>query len=109
MNKTHIDEGFYSLYKGSTFAITGAAAKACLTLPIYNLFKRKFSSEKDSTFNKFMQRVGVSMISGILISALLYPFDSLKRISQLNGGRAAQKLYKSDAEIGLKVPKTIRN
>lgn len=41
MNKTHIDEGFYSLYKGSTFAITGAVAKACLTLPIYDLFKRK--------------------------------------------------------------------
>lgn len=54
-----------------------------------------------------MQRIGAAMLSGTLISAMLYPLDSLKRISQLNGGRAAIKLYKSDAELGLKVPKEI--
>lgn len=42
------------------------------------------------------------MLSGTLISIVTYPIDTLKRIAQLNGGRAALKLYKSDVEIAMR-------
>ena len=42
------------------------------------------------------------MLSGTLIAVLIYPLDTLKRIAQMNGGRTATKLYKSDLEIALK-------
>jgi hypothetical protein len=40
-NKTHIDEGSYALFKGSTFAISSSLMKACLTLPLYDLIRRR--------------------------------------------------------------------
>lgn len=75
-----------------------------LTIPIYEQFSR-LRSGNESHLDRFLQRVGISMLSGTLVSVLLYPLDTLKRISQLNGGRAALKLYKSDAEVASKAYK----
>lgn len=47
------------------------------------------------------------MLSGTLISVLIYPLDTLKRIAQMNGGRVGTKLYKSDLEIATKAMKDI--
>lgn len=100
-NRTHIDEGKYSLFKGSSFAVAGAIGKISLNLPLYELILRNCGTS-DSYTDRFMQRIGAAMLSGTLISALVYPFDTLKRISQMNGGRSASKLYKTDLELLLK-------
>ena len=105
-NLTHIDEGTYSLYKGAGFAITSSMLRACLTIPVYELFSR-FKTGQESHLERFWSRVGLSMVSGTLISVLIYPLDTLKRIAQLNGGRVATKLYKSDMEIAAKAMKEI--
>lgn len=39
------------------------------------------------------------MMAGTLISVVTYPLDTLKRIAQLNGSRAALKLYKTEGEL----------
>lgn len=105
-NLTHIDEGTYSLYKGAGFAIMSSALRAGLTIPVYELFQR-FHSGYESHFERFLHRLGLSMLSGTLISVLIYPLDTLKRIAQMNGGRVGTKLYKSDLEIASKAMKDI--
>jgi hypothetical protein len=75
-NRTNLDEGRYGLYKGVEVAILSSLIKATLTLPVYDVIRRM--SSDDSTI---MTRIGSSMISGALISTLLYPLDTVKRCS----------------------------
>jgi hypothetical protein len=76
-NRTNLDEGKGGLYKGVEVAILSSLVKATLTLPVYDLVKRMSPhSEGESTF---MTRIGSSMLSGALISTLLYPLDTIKR------------------------------
>jgi hypothetical protein len=57
--------------------------RGALTLPIYDLLKnsRKSASNPESKdySSQFWRIVGPSAISSILISALLYPLDTVKR------------------------------
>jgi hypothetical protein len=39
-NRTHIDEGRFSLLKGFEFALLSAVLRGCLTLPIYDRIKQ---------------------------------------------------------------------
>ena len=61
-----------------------------LQLPVYDMVK--WSTDKagldnpDGVAGTFMQRIGASMISGTLLALILYPLDTFKRNSQLNGG-----------------------
>lgn len=54
-----------------------------------------------------MDRVGYSLLSGLLVSSLLYPFDTAKRSMQMNGGRGSLNSYKSSIECLFKLPKQI--
>jgi hypothetical protein len=84
------------MYKGATFALLSSFLRSGLTIPVFDTVSR-LRTGHESYMDRFLQRVGVSMLSGTLISVLLYPLDTLKRLAQLNGGRAAMKLYASEA------------
>ncbi|CDW80725.1 adp atp translocase 3 [Stylonychia lemnae] len=98
-NRTHLDEGRGGLFKGLDVTIYSAILRGALTLPIYDLLKRNkvFQSKEgeiNSLASNFLQRLGPSMISSLLISMILYPMDTMKRCLQLNGGRGQLILYK---------------
>ena len=47
------------------------------------------------------------MISGTLISLLLYPLDTMKRAAQLDGGLGFKKLYSGPLQLVQQLPKDI--
>lgn len=58
-------------------------------MPVYDMVKwatNKSGMTNDTTIGSFMQRIGASLISGLALATILYPFDTFKRNSQLNGG-----------------------
>ena len=59
----------------------------------------KAEEGKQSFTTTFMQRLGPSMLSSLLISTLLYPFDTLKRCAQVNGGKGQLLLYRNNSEV----------
>ena len=75
----------------------GGLIRAILQLPIYELVKRTASTasldKTDSQIGQFTQRVGASFISAMLLSVLLYPFDTFKRNAQLNGGLGYRMMF----------------
>jgi len=78
------------LFKGVEFAVAGALIRAMLQMPVYDMVKRSANvvgcDNMDTKMGYFMQRIGASLVSGMLLSCLLYPLDTFKRNSQLNGG-----------------------
>ena len=61
-------------------------------MPVYEMVKWGSNAtglQDDSAISSpgtFMQRIGASLISGMALSCILYPLDTFKRNSQLNGG-----------------------
>jgi len=51
------------------------------------------SDSYNSNVNNFIDKVGVSMLSSLMISLLLYPLDTVKRCMQLNGVRSFSAPY----------------
>jgi hypothetical protein len=100
-NRTNLDETRTGLYKGVEVAVLSSLIKASLTLPVYDLVKRTQGKSDESTF---MTRIGCSMLSGALISTLLYPLDTIKRCAQLNGARGNLNLYPTPLDTVLKIP-----
>ena len=92
-NRTNLDEARMGLFKGIEVAAFAAVLRSCFQLPVYELVKRFEPSD-----NKFAQRVGSAMVSGMLMGLFLYPFDTMKRSLQLNGGRGFMTLYKSPVD-----------
>lgn len=96
-NRTNIEEGRLGLFKGVEFAVASAVIRAMLQMPIYDMVK--WSANKvgcdnmDTTVGSFTQRVGASLVSGMLLSCFLYPLDTFKRNSQLNGGIGYRKAF----------------
>ena len=89
-NRTNLDEGRLGLYKGVEFALMGGLIRAMLQLPIYDLVKwsanKAGADDINTQLGQFTQRVGASFVSAMLLSIILYPFDTFKRNAQLNGG-----------------------
>jgi len=102
-NRTNLDETRTGLYRGVEVAVLSSLVKASLTLPVYDLVKRTQTACDEPTF---MTRIGSSMISGALISTLLYPLDTIKRCAQLNGGRGSLHLYPTPLDAITKIPAT---
>ena len=80
MSRTTIDEGRYALYKGAEFAAASALVRAILGLPVYEFVKSLEGSYiSDGPLSDFYKRIGASMLSGMLLSTILYPLDTIKR------------------------------
>jgi hypothetical protein len=78
---TNVEEGRYGAFKGIYIAVPHAILKSLFTMPVYEQVRRNFGQGKEQTYmNQFMQRVGCSLLSGLLISLVLYPIDTGKRI-----------------------------
>lgn len=102
-NRTNIDEMRMGLYKGWEFTLGSALARAALQLPIYSLVK-KLEGGDDSVVGRFQQRIGSAMISGSMITLLLYPLDTCKKINQVNGGRGFNNSYTGFMDVARKAP-----
>jgi len=89
-NRTNIEEGRFGCFKGLEFAVSAAVIRAMLHMPVYDMVKWSVNKTgmdgPDSPTGTFMQRMGASLISGTLLACILYPLDTFKRNSQLNGG-----------------------
>eukprot|EP00347_Sterkiella_histriomuscorum_P022625 403337776 len=109
-NRTNLDEGRWGLYKGFQIALMQSAVRGVLTLPVYEMIKRsslvrtKDENEQVGLFKTFMQRLGPSMISSLLISSIIFPLDTMKRCIQMNGGRGQLLLYKGVQDVMTKLP-----
>ena len=94
-NRTNIDEGRKSLYKGFEVALIQAALRGVFTLPVYDFSLKYLNSGDSQTLTgQFASKLGPSLISSLLLSLVLYPFDTMKRCLQLNGGRGQSMLYR---------------
>ena len=71
------------LYKGIEFALMGGLIRSMLQLPIYDMVKwsanKAGADNLDTQLGQFTQKVGASFISAMLLSVILYPFDTFKR------------------------------
>ena len=77
-NRTNMDEGKWGLYKGAEIAVVASFARALLQLPVYDFVKRS-SIIESSTSEHFKQRIGTALISGLAVTMILYPLDTIKR------------------------------
>jgi len=73
-----MDEGKWGLYKGAEIAVVASLARALLQLPVYDFVKRS-SLVENSTSEHFKQRIGTALISGLAVTMILYPLDTIKR------------------------------
>ena len=92
-NKNHVDGGMGRILQGIEFAAFGSTIRGLLTLPVYEstrklkVFNDKSLLDRESTawLYHFWQSMGPAMISTLLISVLMYEFDTVKKQYQLNG------------------------
>ena len=70
-------------------------------MPVYDTVKLvadKAGVDRDGTMGTFTQRFGASVVSGLLLSTLLYPLDTFKRNAQLNGGIGYRQAFSDPFE-----------
>ena len=58
----------------------------------------KIGVDGEGVVGSFTQRIGASFVSGIVLAAILYPFDTFKRNAQLNGGIGYRKAFNDPYE-----------
>lgn len=101
-NRTNIEEGRFGTYKGMEFAIVAACIRAMVQLPVYDAIKwattKTGLDSQQSMPGSFMQRIGASLCTGSLLAILLYPLDTFKRCSQLNGGIGYRQAFSDPFE-----------
>merc|ERR1712060_93473 len=89
------------MYKGIEFCLLAAFIRSLLQMPVYDLVKKTTDAagmDTDGFMGSFNQRIGASVISGVALSAILYPFDTFKRNSQLNGGIGYRSAFSDSYE-----------
>jgi len=77
--------------------------RAMFQMPIYDLVKwatckSGFEGPEIQAGGSFMQRIGASFCAGMLQATLLYPLDTFKRCSQLNGGIGYRQAFNDSFE-----------
>lgn len=81
---------FTKFYKGFSFALIGNLPYSVSSLMLFDYFYKsgeaKSFEKTDSFFYKYYTLFGYSLIINCLISVIIYPFDTLKRKFQVNGG-----------------------
>lgn len=99
-NRTNLDEGRWGTYKGAEVAIATSLLRATFQLPVYELVKRQNWIEQN-----FSAKIGSALISGLLVTTLLYPLDTVKRSLQTNGGRGFLSIYSGSIDCAQKIAK----
>ena len=101
-NRTNIDEGLRTgLYKGIEIAMVAQVLRALLMFPVYDIMRSskhlqpEQSGQSNYIINNFKEKLGVSFVSAMLIAAIVYPLDTVKRNVQVNGGRGYFKTYQN--------------
>lgn len=106
-NRTNIDEGFRAgLYKGYDVAMAGAVIRAGMTLPLYDVVrsdKVQAVMNSNGMLSNFNAKIGVSLLSSLIMSFLIYPLDTAKRCMQLNGAKGHYNLYKGSVDCIQKI------
>lgn len=95
-NRTNIDEGRAGLYKGLELSVASSAARAVLALPLYDAVQKQ--SQALSLNQYGFDKIGVSMLTSLIMSVFLYPLDTAKRCMQLNGARGHFSHYKGSLD-----------
>lgn len=90
------------MYKGADIAIVASLSRALLQLPVYDFVKRS-SFVENSSSEHFKQRIGTAFLSGMVVTMMLYPLDTIKRSMQTNGGRGFLTLYSSSFDCAKKL------
>ena len=70
-----------------------SALRAGLTLPIYSLFKT--DGKSDSFVKNMYTKIGVSFLTSVTLSFIVYPLDTAKRCMQLNGSARHTNKFKN--------------
>ena len=101
-NRTNIDEGFRAgVCKGVEISIVASALRTGLALPIYSVLQSnqiQKSASSNSYTGNFYKKMGVSFMSSMVLSLVLYPLDTAKRAMQLSGSRGYHHHFKSSTE-----------
>lgn len=95
-NRTNIDEGRKGLFKGVEVSMASSAARCLLTLPVLDFVRSnsKLVEGENKMVKEFNQKLGISLMASLVISSIIYPFDTIKRNMQLNGARGHYTQYK---------------
>lgn len=92
------------IYKGFHFALWSSLPYSILSLPLYTYISQKvsviFQDQDDYTFSaraalKFLPSTAVLL----LLSSILYPLDTAKKLWQINGSLGHNKAYNTSSEI----------
>ena len=105
-----MEEGFRTgLYKGYQFSLASSYFRSAVSLPLFDFFKsRRESMPKQNPFvQNYIDKIGVSLLSSLLISTLTYPLDTMKRFMQLSGAKGHTNPYANAQECFTKSIKTI--
>lgn len=105
-NKTNIDEGFRAgLYKGWQISAFAAALRSAMTLPVIDYVRSGSSSagQSNAYVGAFFDKIGVALLSSVVLSMILYPFDTAKRCLQLNGVRGYSRAYAGSRDVFVKL------
>jgi hypothetical protein len=98
-----LDETRKGLYKGVGVTLFSSVLRGTITLPVYDLLKSRKVEESSGYLSTFWDRLGPSFMSSLIISVILYPFDTVKRCLQLNGGRGQMSLYRGAPDAFSKI------
>lgn len=69
------------MYKGWQINAVSAGLRSALTLPMIDYVRRGSTavSGDNAHLTNFFDKIGVSLCSSVIVSLLLYPFDTAKR------------------------------
>lgn len=73
-----VEGGYKALYKGFTISAITMLPQTALLFPVYELLK---SYAPEGITNG----IGAGTLAGLLVSTLIYPLDSVKRMMQVSG------------------------
>jgi hypothetical protein len=78
-SRTNLDEGRKGLFKGIWVTVLGSAIRGAFTLPLYDVLKQYKPQNDNSLVNNFWYKLGPSALTSLIVSTIIYPFDTVKR------------------------------
>lgn len=93
-----------SIYKGYSLALAGSLPYAILSLPLYDFFNTQLRAntqglDPDNFSTRLLKRFLPPTLVLMLLSSVLYPLETAKKLSQVNGSLGHQKAYNSTKEL----------
>jgi len=94
----------WKYYEKFPHAIFCSGLSTFLNMLGFSLIRNKLEKDSDSSSNKsnyfkdFIKTVGLTSALSMIISPIIYPFDTILRQLQVNGGRGYMKKYEKSAD-----------